>query len=275
MLLPWRRLAITALAVVALLLAGERLPASEAAPSPAWATSAAKLLADLQVKPPASMAGYSRDRFGSPWKDTNRNGCDTRDDILRLDLRLVQYKAGSDCVIATGTLNDPYTGTKINFVRGVGTSSAVQIDHVVALADAWRTGARTWSAARRLHYANDPSVLLAVDGPRTRPRGTTTLPSGYPTAGASPVPTSPRRSSSRRSTDCGSVLQSMPRWQAHSRTAALIRRRRSCGHDVRDLRASRSSSVRQGLYSRWGRLRRLRASSIADECTRQKGPPPG
>jgi Protein of unknown function (DUF1524) len=175
MLLPWRRLAITALAVVALLLAGERLPASEAAPSPAWATSAAKLLADLQVKPPASMAGYSRDRFGSPWKDTNRNGCDTRDDILRLDLRLVQYKAGSDCVIATGTLNDPYTGTKINFVRGVGTSSAVQIDHVVALADAWRTGARTWSAARRLHYANDPSVLLAVDGPRTRPRGTTTL----------------------------------------------------------------------------------------------------
>jgi hypothetical protein len=81
------------------------------------------------------------------------------------------FKAGSDCVIASGTLNDPYTGTKIKFVRGVGTSSAVQIDHVVALADAWRTGARKWSAARRLRYANDPPVLLAVDGPEDEAKG--------------------------------------------------------------------------------------------------------
>jgi hypothetical protein len=74
-------------------------------------------------------------------------------------------------VIASGTLSDPYTGTKIHFVRGVSTSSAVQVDHVVALADAWRTGARTWTAARRLRYANDPSVLLAVDGPENEAKG--------------------------------------------------------------------------------------------------------
>lgn len=167
MLLPWRRLAITTLAVVALLIAGERLPASDAAPRPAWATRAVKLLAELPIKPPGPMGGYSRARFGSPWDDTDGNGCDTRDDILRLDLRQVQYKAGSDCVISSGTLNDPYTGRRITFVRGLETSSAVQIDHVVALADAWRTGARDWTAARRLRYANDPSVLLAVGRPKS------------------------------------------------------------------------------------------------------------
>jgi hypothetical protein len=171
MLLPWRRLAITALAVVALLLAGERLPASETAPRPAWAAGAAKLVADLPVKPPGSMAGYSRDRFGPPWDDTDGNGCDTRDDILRLDLRRVKFKADSDCVISSGTLGDPYTGRRISFMRGVGTSSAVQIDHVVALGDAWRSGARNWTAERRLRYANDPSVLLAVDGPENEAKG--------------------------------------------------------------------------------------------------------
>jgi Protein of unknown function (DUF1524) len=171
MLLPWRRLAITALAVVALLLAGERLPASETTPRPPWATRAVKLLAALPIEPPASMAGYSRERFGSPWDDIDDNGCDTRNDILRLDLRHVRFAADSTCVIARGALNDPYTGRRITFVRGVGTSSAVQIDHVVALADAWRTGASKWTAARRLRYANDPSVLLAVDGPENEAKG--------------------------------------------------------------------------------------------------------
>jgi hypothetical protein len=168
---PVRLLATIAAALIVLLLAGQQLWGAESPTRPAWSIRAAKLLADLPVKPPASMAGYSRERFGPPWKDTDQNGCDTRDDILRLDLRHIRYKAGSDCVIATGTLNDPYTGRRVSFVRGVGTSSAVQIDHVVALADAWRTGAREWSAARRLRYANDPSVLLAVDGPANEAKG--------------------------------------------------------------------------------------------------------
>ena len=51
------------------------------------------------------------------------------------------------------------------------TSTAVQIDHVVALGDAWRTGAAKWTAAKRLRYANDPVVLLAVDGPQNEAKG--------------------------------------------------------------------------------------------------------
>ena len=98
------------------------------------------------------------------WYDVDLNGCDTRNDILFRDLKQVVYKPGSDCKVAKGTLADPYTGTSINFIQG-STSSAVQIDHVVALSAAWRTGAKQWKAELRLFYANDPLVLLAVDGP--------------------------------------------------------------------------------------------------------------
>ena len=111
------------------------------------------------------MTGYSREKFGTPWKDVDQNGCDTRNDILARDLKLVVLKAGSDCIVARGTLHDRYTTTTIRFVRGVRTSSKVQIDHLVALAAAWRTGAAQWGPTRRLTYANDRVVLLAVDGP--------------------------------------------------------------------------------------------------------------
>jgi Protein of unknown function (DUF1524) len=128
-------------------------------------------LAKLRTASAASMVGYSRARFGPAWEDVDHNGCDTRDDILRRDLTRVVLRAGSRCIIATGTLHDPYTGKRIRFVRGVRTSLAVQIDHVVALADAWRTGAARWTPSRRLAYANDPLVLLAVDGPSNEAKG--------------------------------------------------------------------------------------------------------
>jgi Protein of unknown function (DUF1524) len=117
------------------------------------------------------MTGYSRAKFGDPWVDVDHNGCDTRNDILHRDLTHIVYKQGSTCLIASGTLKDPYTGKTIHFVRGVTTSSAVQIDHVVALGDAWRTGAATWTANKRLRYANSPVVLLAVDGPQNEAKG--------------------------------------------------------------------------------------------------------
>ncbi len=117
------------------------------------------------------MTGYSRDKFGEPWADVDGSGCDTRNDILKRDLTKIVFKAGSACLIASGILSDPYTGKVINFVRGVKTSTAVQIDHVVALGDAWQTGAATWTMAKRLHYANDPVVLLAVDGPQNEAKG--------------------------------------------------------------------------------------------------------
>lgn len=124
------------------------------------------VLDELAVQDPASKAGYSRDQFGAAWSDVDHNGCDTRNDILKRDMTNVTFKDNThDCVVLTGTLNDPYTGKTIAFERGQDTSKAVQIDHVVALSNAWQTGAQNLSADQRLQLANDPYNLLAVDGP--------------------------------------------------------------------------------------------------------------
>lgn len=101
------------------------------------------MLATLPVKGRAPKTGYSRQQFGDAWLDVDRNGCDTRNDILRRDLVNKTYKSGAgECVVASGDLPDPYTGRVITFHRGQKTSSAVQIDHVIALSNAWQTGAQ-------------------------------------------------------------------------------------------------------------------------------------
>jgi hypothetical protein len=133
---------------------------------PAYAAKALDVLATLPVKGRAAKTGYSREQFGQAWADVDRNGCDTRNDMLRRDLTTLGLKPGTrDCVVLSGVLTDPYTATVINFLRGSSTSTAVQIDHVVALSDAWQKGAQQLSAAQRLAFANDPLNLLAVDGP--------------------------------------------------------------------------------------------------------------
>uniref|UniRef100_UPI00262E0DCF GmrSD restriction endonuclease domain-containing protein n=1 Tax=uncultured Citricoccus sp. TaxID=614031 RepID=UPI00262E0DCF len=104
--------------------------------------------------------------FGPAWADVDRNGCDTRNDMLARDLAGERFKPGThDCVVLSGVLDDPYTATEIHFLRGQDTSNDVQIDHVVALSDAWQKGARQLSADERIRFANDPVNLLAVDGP--------------------------------------------------------------------------------------------------------------
>ena len=123
-------------------------------------------LASLSVKGRAPRTGYDRGLFGQAWADTDRNGCDTRNDILRRDLTELVLRAGTHgCLVLSGWLDDPYTGQSIAFVRGEATSARVQIDHVVALSDAWQKGAQQWSASTRTRFANDPLNLLAVDGP--------------------------------------------------------------------------------------------------------------
>lgn len=123
-------------------------------------------LEKIPTKGRAPRTAYDRDEFGKGWKDPDRNGCDTRNDVLGRDLTGTTYRDGThECVVSTGTLADPYTGTKIEFVRGPDTSIKVQIDHVVALSNAWQTGAQQLSAEDRLLLANDPMNLLAVDGP--------------------------------------------------------------------------------------------------------------
>ena len=113
--------------------------------------------------------GYTRERFGQAWADVDGNGCDTRNDVLARDLADARLDPGG-CLVLAGTLDDPYTGTVIAFVRGPD-SATVQIDHLVALDDAWRTGARSWPAARRLGFANDPANLIAVSGDANQDKG--------------------------------------------------------------------------------------------------------
>ncbi len=127
---------------------------------------------DLDVRGRAPRTGYERDLFGDGWVDTDRNGCDTRNDILARDVTDVVLKPGtSGCVVLSGVLVDPYGGTTMGFVRGNDTSTDVQIDHVVALSDAWQKGAQRWDAATRVMFANDPLNLLAVSGPLNQQKG--------------------------------------------------------------------------------------------------------
>jgi len=127
--------------------------------------TAVSIVSILPVKGRAPKTGYARDQFGTAWKDVDRNGCDTRNDILNRDLVSIAYKvSAADCVVQTGILLDPYSGEAIDFLRGVATSGEVQIDHVVALSNAWQTGAFKLSIERRTALANDPLNLLAVKG---------------------------------------------------------------------------------------------------------------
>jgi hypothetical protein len=127
--------------------------------------TASAVLETLAVKGRAPKTGYERSQFGPAWSDVDRNGCDTRNDILNRDLTSIIYKPGThNCLVLSGTLIDPYSGEKIAFERGVATSSEVQIDHVVALSNAWQTGAFKLTYEKRLAFANDPMNLLAVKG---------------------------------------------------------------------------------------------------------------
>ena len=150
---------------------------AEMVDDPGSANAALTTLSTLKVKGRAPMTGYSRDQFGPAWTDdTNapggHNGCDTRNDILRRDLTTITIKPGSNgCTVLTGVLHDPYTGKTIDFTRGESTSTAVQIDHMVALGDAWQTGAQQISEPKREELANDPLNLQSTDGPDQRAEG--------------------------------------------------------------------------------------------------------
>jgi len=122
-------------------------------------------LEHLPVKGRAGKDDYNREAFGQAWLDVDRNGCDTRNDILRRDLREVVFTEGSKCRVAAGRFQEPYTAQFVDFRRGAESSKAVQIDHVVALADAWQKGAQRLSPAQRQSLANDPLNLIAADGP--------------------------------------------------------------------------------------------------------------
>ncbi|MBT2386407.1 HNH endonuclease family protein [Streptomyces sp. ISL-11] len=132
------------------------------------AGSALKAVSSLDVKKNASKEGYTRSKFGQAWADTDGNRCGTRDDILKRDLTGVEFGDGR-CQVTSGTLaKDPYTGKSVKFERG---SSKIDIDHVVALSDAWQKGAAQWPDAKRVALANDPLNLIAADASANRSKG--------------------------------------------------------------------------------------------------------
>jgi hypothetical protein len=177
--------AVSALAALAWFFTAGQFAATEPAASgptvapvfdPAWMKPVAPVhpvpegtaltaLDGLAVKGRAGKDNYNRDAFGQAWQDVDRNGCDTRNDILRRDLAGVLFVEGSKCRVAAGSFQEPYTGQFVDFQRGSESSSAVQIDHVVALGDAWQKGAQGLTAVQRQSLANDPLNLIAADGP--------------------------------------------------------------------------------------------------------------
>ncbi|MEI8057684.1 MAG: DUF1524 domain-containing protein [Actinomycetes bacterium] len=142
-------------------------PSASALPSTGVTGTASSALLALPVKGRAPKTGYSRAQFGNGWVDVNRNGCDTRNDMLIATLTNINMSG--TCKVLQGTLADPYTGRSIRFVYG-GVSE-VDIDHVVALSDAWQKGAATWPFAKRVALANDPLNLQPTDSSANRQKG--------------------------------------------------------------------------------------------------------
>ena len=151
------------LVVIALLLS--LLPATN---TQAATNDALTALNNLEVKGRAAKTGYTRSQFPH-WSDPDRNGCDARNDTLKRDLTNIAYKVGTrDCKVIAGQLLDPFSGEVLIFTSE---KSTVDIDHVVALSNAWQTGAAYFDKTKRSQIANDPLNLLAVDAKLNRQKG--------------------------------------------------------------------------------------------------------
>ncbi|WP_208085369.1 GmrSD restriction endonuclease domain-containing protein [Brevibacterium atlanticum] len=132
------------------------------------AGTASAMLDELDVKGRAPKTGYDGDLF--KWRsDTDHNGCDTRNDVLRRDLKDITLKAGTQgCIVLAGTIADPYKGETYDFDRNANT---VDIDHVVARSNAWQTGAAKFDEETLKEFGNDPLNLLAVSSSLNRQKG--------------------------------------------------------------------------------------------------------
>jgi hypothetical protein len=153
-------------------------------------------LAGVTVAAEAHADTYQRTAFGQRWRDTDRNGCGQRDDVLARDLTGITRRGR--CVVVAGALVDPYTGQQVTFVKA--RASEVQIDHVVALAEAWRSGAWSWTPDRREAYANDLTVLQASAGRVNQAKGDADAAGWSPDGGV------------RRCRYAGMVVQVKARW---------------------------------------------------------------
>ena len=156
-------------------------PGAPARAASAASGPAADVLETLRVDDAQSKDGYDRDLFGYRETDDDGDGCDVRDEVLARDLEDVTFTTPGGCQVQSGVLHDLYTGKTIDFVRGPQTSSAVQIEHVVALENAWQSGARDWDTAKRYKFGNDMYNLLAADGEANSEKGSASAAYWLPT----------------------------------------------------------------------------------------------
>lgn len=158
-------MAVRLLVAAALLGTGCAPEPSQGPQSPQAATgeTSSTEVVRLRVAPPARDGPrYARDQWQPHgWADADGDGCNTREEVLMAESKVGVQGHGPGCKILGGDWVDPYTGLRT-------TSPAdLQIDHLVALADAHRSGGWAWPAARKVSFANDlrdPELLNAVSG---------------------------------------------------------------------------------------------------------------
>ena len=120
------------------------------------------VLEQLQVKGRAPKTGYSREQFYDTWP--NIDGCSLRQRIIKREKGdTAVISIDDNCSVVSGEYDEPYTGSHKIFYQKSDFTTGVQIDHVVALSDAWQKGAQKLSADERYQLATDPLNLLAVD----------------------------------------------------------------------------------------------------------------
>ena len=122
---------------------------------------ATEVLEKLEVKGRAPKTGYKREEFYSGWPTVE--GCNLRQRILKREFGETAVLDG--CNVIAGEFDEPYTGVHMKFETREEIAKGVQIDHVVALSDAWQKGAQYMTYEVRNEIATDPLNLLAVDGP--------------------------------------------------------------------------------------------------------------
>lgn len=125
------------------------------------------VLESLVVKGRAPKTEYAREQFYKAWPLVE--GCSLRQRIIRRELGESAKLAG--CDVIAGEFVEPYTGELLKFLSKGEISKALQIDHVVALSDAWQKGAQEISKEERLKFATDPLNLLAVEGVANMQKG--------------------------------------------------------------------------------------------------------
>ena len=124
-------------------------------------TPALEILEKLEVKGRAPKTGYDREQFYRAWPSID--GCNLRQRIIKRDLGDTAVLADDNCTVLSGEFDEPYTGSHLIFYQKSDLTKGLQIDHVVALSDAWQKGAQNLTADERYALATDPLNLLAVD----------------------------------------------------------------------------------------------------------------